>query len=367
MKISFFIKITLLFAFFSFVPLIILGITVSNNFTKVKRVSISVLENGADKLVAESSRSLSELGENIIKNQAIAVKKLVEQYIKTHPEKTANDLINDSEFQAIAIQPVGVQGYTTVIQTKNQNMIAHPNPKMMGVDLLNMKDKPEMKEWWQVVQTTWRDNVDNYGYYQWPESDGSFSKKYMYLAVIDSKLEGSIDLSVAATTYIEEFHMPVKFLKEQISATGIMMSQNLDSATKNIQYKFYILLLTMSIIVIILGILFASSITKPIKELKNFSKNIAEGKFGESKVKINSKDEFYDLGNCFNKMAKDLNNYKKEVEENKKEMENRVMARTAELQKKNSELETFNKIAVNREMKMVELKNKIKELTNGKG
>jgi PAS domain S-box-containing protein len=44
------------------------------------------------------------------------------------------------------------------------------------------------------------------------------------------------------------------------------------------------------------------------------------------------------------------------------ELEQRVKDRTAELENKNGELERFNKIFVNRELKMVELKERIKEL-----
>lgn len=338
-----------------------------NDFVKLKQVSVIAMESGANKLINESMLGMNGLGEDIIKNRAISVKKIVELYLKTHPDKTATDLINDPEFQEIAIQTVGEKGYTTVIQTKSQNMIAHPNPNMMGKDLLSMKDKPEMKDWWRVVEVTWRDNVDNFGYYKWPEADGSYSDKYMYLAVIDTKLSGDVDLSVAATTYINEFNAPVDLLKEQISEISKSMSDNLMLATKDIQNKFYLIILIITLLVVTIGIFFASSLTKPIKELKKFSINIANGKFSDSSIKINSNDEFSDLGNCFNKMAEDLNIYKNEVENSKKELENRVAVRTSELQQKNKELESFNKIAVDREIKMIELKNKIKELTDNQG
>jgi transcriptional regulator with GAF, ATPase, and Fis domain len=46
-------------------------------------------------------------------------------------------------------------------------------------------------------------------------------------------------------------------------------------------------------------------------------------------------------------------------------LEQRVMKRTAELEDKNRELERFNRIFVGRELRMVELKERIRELENG--
>lgn len=364
MKISFFVKIIFLFTFFAFTPILILSLILIKDYNHMKSESVSVMENGAGKLFDQSLLSLNSLGENIIKNQAIAVKKIVEIYLENHPDATAEELIANPDFQKIAIQPVGEKGYTTVILTKTENIIAHPNPRMMGKDLIDIKDKPEMKDWWKVVEVTWRDNVDNSGYYNWPEADGTYSRKYMYLAVIDSKLGGNIDLSVAATTYINEFNAPAELLKTQISEISKSMLDNLSNTSKEIQNKFYVILLLMSIIILFFGLFFAASITKPIKELKQFAIKIAKGKFRESSVKIKSNDEFSDLGECFNKMAKDLAIYEQELEKNNKELENRVIARTAELQQKNKELGDFNKMAVDRELKMIELKNKIEELKN---
>jgi hypothetical protein len=51
-----------------------------------------------------------------------------------------------------------------------------------------------------------------------------------------------------------------------------------------------------------------------------------------------------------------------ELAELNRELEQRVKQRNAELADKNKELERFNKLFVNRELKMIELKERIKEL-----
>jgi PAS domain S-box-containing protein len=56
-----------------------------------------------------------------------------------------------------------------------------------------------------------------------------------------------------------------------------------------------------------------------------------------------------------------------ELEKLNNDLEQRVQERTAELEEKNRELERFNKLFVNRELKMVELKERIRELEGKSG
>jgi len=101
------------------------------------------------------------------------------------------------------------------------------------------------------------------------------------------------------------------------------------------------------------------------------------------KIQITSKDEIGSLQVGFINMAGRLRQSHKELTKQKDELEIRVKERTeeleknqeylkenvahlekarGELEKKNEELERFLKLAVDREIKMVELKKKIKDL-----
>jgi HAMP domain-containing protein len=118
---------------------------------------------------------------------------------------------------------------------------------------------------------------------------------------------------------------------------------------------------TVIIIFIIIGIFsmlfayfFSISISKPIIKLKDAANSVRKGNF-DAKIDIKSKDEIGELADAFNDMAKDL----KEQQGN---LEKAVAERTKELNKKIYELQRFKKVTVDRELKMRELKKRIKDL-----
>lgn len=145
-----------------------------------------------------------------------------------------------------------------------------------------------------------------------------------------------------------------------------------------------------AILSIAVGISLSKRITKPIISLRDVALEIRKGKL-DTRAEIKTRDEIGELASTFNEMADRLSAYTmelekkvkertKELEETKTSLEIRVRARTQELeeltknldkkvkertkelQKKMEEMERFQKLAVGRELKMVELKEKIKNL-----
>lgn len=139
-----------------------------------------------------------------------------------------------------------------------------------------------------------------------------------------------------------------------------------------------------------LTIFFSKRIIKPIIILRNAALEMRRGKLG-IKVEIKSENEIGELASAFNEMAAQLKEYtmelEKKVEERTRELEEaktsleirvqartrelreltesleqQVKARTKELEEKVMELEKFRKLAVGRELKMIELKEEINRL-----
>lgn len=295
-------KLIIILLFLTIIPLVILGALAVKDEKKLGLYAVDEAKNMSQLAIQDSTNALLDLGETVVKNQAVATKQLVELYLKTHPDITAEELIADKDFQKIAIQPIGNKGYTTVVQTKTQNIIAHPNQSMMGKDLIeNLKSNEKMQDWWRVVNVTWEENKDNSGYYKWPEADGTYSDKYMYLAVIDEKLTGEINLSVAATTYIDEFSSPIIKTEKNISESVNTMLVNIITSTDSLSTQNTILVITIITIflTILAGILFSHSITKPIKQLTVAGNKISKGDIDVDIPEIKTNDEIKDLSESF--------------------------------------------------------------------
>ena len=133
------------------------------------------------------------------------------------------------------------------------------------------------------------------------------------------------------------------------------------------------------LLVTLFTVFFASRIIKPLFELLQAAKKVGEGNLNV-KIKIPTKDETGQLAEEFNQMIQKLKESREALEDEKKVLEIRVKARTRELeelaqtldekvkertkelQDRIKELEKFHRLTVGREMKMVELKNRIKQL-----
>ena len=135
---------------------------------------------------------------------------------------------------------------------------------------------------------------------------------------------------------------------------------------------------------IIIATIFASfylakGITGPLETLRKGAEIIGKGNL-DYQIELKTGDELEELAKSFNQMAKNLKEFHTALEEAKTVLEIKVAARTRELrelaesleekvkektkelQEKIKELERFQKIAVGRELKMVELKKEIQRL-----
>lgn len=102
-------------------------------------------------------------------------------------------------------------------------------------------------------------------------------------------------------------------------------------------------------------------ITKPLDKLRKGTEIIGKGDL-KHVIDIESGDEIGELASAFNQMTRDLKESRKEIEKYSKVLEKEVAERTKELEAKIDDLERFSKVGVGRELKMIELKKRIREL-----
>jgi methyl-accepting chemotaxis protein len=147
--------------------------------------------------------------------------------------------------------------------------------------------------------------------------------------------------------------------------TNLWMGVTFKNIRKNILFTsiiFGIIILILFIItMLIIFLVFRSfiinsliSLISAFNKLKNKDYKV---RLGESSV-----IEIQEVFQSFNKMTKNLEEFHIALEKAKANLEAKVEERTEKLQEKVEELEKFQKLAVGRELKMIELKEKIKEI-----
>lgn len=204
---------------------------------------------------------------------------------------------------------------------------------------------------------------------------------------------------------------PIQVGGQRVGTYEVRLSlQKLEETISKVQRQFLIMtIISIAVIIFFLSLLMRLTVVNPVRELQLGMKKIGAGDLG-FRIKARGKDEFGDLALGFNQMTNMLQeNYHKlketqrslekkvqertqKLEEAKSVLEIKVRARTRdlrdlattleervrertkefqesqkELQKKVEELERFHKLAVGRELKMLELKKKIKELEKAIG
>ena len=116
-------------------------------------------------------------------------------------------------------------------------------------------------------------------------------------------------------------------------------------AAFNVAYILALVVILSALISSLIIFILIDNFVKPIVKLRDASKKVTAGDLS-ARVEVSTGDEFEDLANNFNIMANKL-------QKNIQNIEKKIAERTANLEKLNNSM-------VGRELKMIELKNKIK-------
>ncbi len=245
-----------------------------------------------DLLLKEGKNGLEALGAQVIQNKAKDVASQMDVYIKARPMMSAKDLQKETEFQSLAVQPVGKTGYTAVQDSKTAVNLFHRDPKIVNMDLHQLAQK--RPEFWKIMEKS-LGGKESFGYYDWLEPDGkTVKKKYMYIAAVKSKTADGVEMGVAATTYLDEFSQPV-----------ILLEKTVTDLIREKLMIFYILIGITAVVVLIVSLLLAKTITRPILYLARVADEISKGKLG-IKIEITSKDEIGILIDATKRMQRSL-------------------------------------------------------------
>jgi HAMP domain-containing protein len=271
-----------IFVLFFFVPI---ALMVSAGF-----FYLWALDDLSSLMKKESTRVVTNLGEQIIAEKARSVAEQARIYLSTRPNLKRQDFPADQEFQKVAVQKVGLTGYTALYAVPDEQGVwrtwAHTNPKILAIDMSTLKGPMgnNFDGFWKVFSGV-KDGKESRGYYTWQEKDGSFRDKYM----VCTPVKGTPYI-VAATTYLDEFTKPVKDMEGR--------ANQMSSDTRTTVFAIVgATLLLVGIIVVLYGQRLASR----IKSLTNVAEKISVGDM-DAEVTVKSKDEIGDLAEAINRM-----------------------------------------------------------------
>ncbi len=272
-------------------------------FGDIRQIGNYALESSAalgDSAASDSAKALEALGEGVITQKAADVALQCRIYLDAHPGVGLDQLRKRPDFQKIAVQSVGKTGYTLVYDRKTGFMKFHPNPEIVDFDLRQWRDK--LPDFWKIFEKTF-DGSPNSGYYNWPDVDGRIRSKFMSIVPVRDSM-----FMVAATTYIDEFSIPVIETKKRIDTTTQQIKEHVNETLEGIYQNFFAFLLVLMVVVLGVAVFIARTITRPILSLIVGAKAIGRGEI-DHRVEVTTGDEMEELAAAFNRMTMDLREY----------------------------------------------------------
>jgi HAMP domain-containing protein len=315
----------------SVLPLAILGYM---SFT-----GVSEFGNSAKTGVAEISQEyLTKAGEEAVKMKASDVALQISIYVKKkleeNPNLTTRDLMNDPEFQKIALQSWGAKEYTwvgagAVIGGEQRAVIiAHPTlPKeALGLDVkYHLKWDKQLPELYTLLVKI-LENPENpqpvCGYYKWkePETKEEYNKYLCHyptsIKIYDPVLKEPAWLVVGTSAYIDGYFMYLTQSKDKPGENILSeIDKSIESASGKVALYFAISVVLAMIFIAGLGYFTISGIANPIIELSNTADRISEGDIELEVPYQNRDDEIGTLAKSIERLRRSIKIATKSLED----------------------------------------------------
>ena len=248
------------------------------------------LETTTDLLTRASSGFVNQMAEEKIADLSAAVAMECRLYLLSHPELKPDNFNTDMGFKTLAVQKVGLTGYTALYQLPGSDGVwrtwAHVNPKIIGIDMSKLK-KPlgrNFAGFWKIY-TGVKGRKKSQGYYTWQDKDEKFRDKFMVCTPV-----AGTPFIVAATTYMDEFTGPVK-----------RMQARAEALTESAQMVTWAVLAGTLLLVGLIVFIYGHRLTGRIRSLTDIADRISVGELGVE-VDTNAGDEIGELAEAISRM-----------------------------------------------------------------
>jgi predicted Zn finger-like uncharacterized protein len=252
------------------------------------------LEQMSGLLTKESTKIVNQMAEEKIADLSTAVAIQCRLYLLAHPELSKEDFMNDIGFKTLAVQKVGLTGYTALYEMPGPDGVwrtwAHVNPKIVAIDMSTLKTSMgrNFPGFWTIFSGV-KGGKRSQGYYTWQDKDGKFRDKFMVCTPV-----AGTPFVIAATTYLDEFTGPIRLVETQagmLTEKARLISWAILGGT----------LLLIGIIVSIYG----HRLTGKIKSLTDVAERISIGDLG-IEVDSRSRDEIGELAEAISRMQESI-------------------------------------------------------------
>ena len=279
------LRVKMLLLFF-FVPLVLLiGASLLYLWQQNKMATL---------LTDESTNVVNQMAEQKIADLSTAVAIQCRLYLLANPELAKEDFMNDMGFKTLAVQKVGLTGYTALYEMPDTESIwrtwAHVNPKIIGIDMASLKKtlKRNFPGFWKIY-TGVEGGKRSQGYYTWQDKDGKFREKFMVCTPV-----AGTPYVVAATTYLDEFHDPVN-----------LMQTRAGKLTQKTRWIIWAILGGTVLLIRLIVSIYSHRLTAKIKALTDVAERISIGDL-DIEIETKSRDEIGELAEAISRMQESV-------------------------------------------------------------
>jgi HAMP domain-containing protein len=274
----------------------------------VSYVGLSATQSVSNLTVEKSTNQMKELGETSIRQKALDVAAQIRLYFEAHPELLPDPvkMMADKELAEIAVQPVGLTGYTALYDS-NGIVYFHSDSKLIGQDM--HKFAAILPEFWAIFNDS-LDGAAVGSYYQWKEADDSLREKYMECVPV-----GGTQFRIAATTYIDEFYAPIHDTEREAR-----------SIFEQTRLRTFLAIAAVTILALLVAVWLSSYISRPVASVIAASKAVEAGHFAQVDLREveQRKDELGGLARVFSRMAGQVQNREQSLKDEVKDLQVKI-------------------------------------------
>ncbi len=286
------------------IPLILVSSIAIVDLNKVYKIFSLNTEAVQQNNFQESKRIIENLAQQNVIDISEHVVNEIELFMAAHPNLKVKDLQQNKNFQKIALQKIGKNGYTAIHEVPSGVNRFHPNPKIVDSNL-NMlaNDLPEFGK--LINDHLANGGTDIGGFYNWREANGAIKKKYMFLRVISVKTADQVTLGLGATTYVDDYSVILTAINEKTGQILQQTQKDTRAIISSIYNRNIIILLSLVITLILVILLFIKQSVRPIRQLIGEMNSFAAGN-KDIVVNVNAQDEIGQLARSFDSMIKKI-------------------------------------------------------------